>query len=100
MPKVFVSYSHDSPEHKTRVAAFVSRLRGEEGVTVVWDYDMASKGGPDEGWPRWCERQIVECEFVLACCTGDYRDRFNGDQPPDVGLGVAWEAHLIRRYLY
>jgi hypothetical protein len=100
MPKVFVSYSHDSEEHKKRVAAFVSRLRDKEGVSVVWDDDLARVGGPDEGWARWCERQIVECEFVLACCTGKYRERFNGEQPPAAGLGVAWEAHLIRQYLY
>src|SRR3954452_8805199 len=100
MPKVFVSYSHDSDEHKKQVAAFVSRLRGEEGISVVWDDDLAGIGGPDEGWDRWSERQIVECEFVLACCTGIYRERFNGEQPPDAGLGVAWEGHMIRQYLY
>src|SRR3954468_12606651 len=100
MPKVFVSYSHDSAEHKKRVAALVSRLRGEEGVSVVWDDDLASVGGPDEGWDMWSERQIVECEFVLACCTGKYRERFNGQLPPGAGLGVAWEARFIRQYLY
>jgi len=99
MPKVFVSYSHDTDTHGQRVAALVSRLRGEEGVSVVWDEDLASVGGPDEGWPRWCERQIQECEFVLACCTGIYRERFDGEAPPDAGLGVAWEAHRIRDYL-
>src|SRR4051794_22162116 len=99
MPKVFVSYSHDSAEHKQRVAALVSRLRND-GVSVVWDATVASEGGPNEGWDRWSERQIVECEFVVACCTGVYRERFNGEQPPDAGLGVAWEAHMIRQYLY
>jgi hypothetical protein len=100
MPKVFVSYSHDSDTHRERVAAFVSRLRREEGISVVWDDDSASVGGPNEGWSRWCERQIIECEFVLACCTEMYCERFDGEQPVDTGKGVAWEAHLIRKYLY
>src|SRR3954451_17992516 len=84
MPKVFVSYSHDSDLHRKRVADFVSRLRNAD-ISVVWDDDVASVGGPDEGWDRWSERQIVECDFVLACCTGLYRERFNGEQPPDAG---------------
>ena len=33
--RVFVSYSHDSDEHKARVRAFVVRLRGE-GIVVVY----------------------------------------------------------------
>ena len=63
--RVFVSYSHDSDAHKARVRAFVARLRGE-GHSVVYDEDVAKVGGPDEGWPRWCERQIVE----LRLCAG------------------------------
>jgi hypothetical protein len=61
MPKVFVSYSHDSDVHKARVKDFVSRLRSQD-IRVVCDEDIAKIGGPDEGWPRWCERQIVESD--------------------------------------
>ena len=28
MPKVFISYSHDSPEHSARVLEFANALRG------------------------------------------------------------------------
>jgi hypothetical protein len=93
-PKVFVSYSQDDEPHNVRVAEFVRRLRGE-GIDVVYDEDLAKRGGPDEGWPRWCERQIVECDYVLACCTALFHERF--DAPP--GSGVAWEAQSIRQYL-
>jgi hypothetical protein len=99
MSKVFVSYSHDSETHKGRVAEFVARLRGE-GIDVVYDQDLAKVGGPDEGWPRWCERQIVESDYVLACCTAMFHERFEGKQPTGVGHGVAWEASSIRQYLY
>jgi hypothetical protein len=94
-PKVFVSYSHDSDAHKARVAEFVTRLRGE-GLDVVYDEDLAKVGGPNEGWPRWCERQIVECDYVLACCTPLFRERFDGAP----GSGVGWEALSVRQYLY
>lgn len=99
MPKVFVSYSHDSDAHKARVAAFVARLRGE-GIVVVHDDDVQKVGGPDEGWPRWCERQIVECDYVLACCTPLFHQRFDEVQAATGGRGVAWEAYSIRQYLY
>jgi hypothetical protein len=95
MPKVFVSYSHDSDAHRTRVAEFVARLRGE-GIDVVYDEDLARIGGPDEGWSYWCERQIVECDYVLACCTPLFHRRFDGEP----GSGVGWEALPIRQYLY
>jgi hypothetical protein len=98
-PKVFVSYSHDSPAHKQRVREFVSCLRGQ-GVTVVFDEDVARTGGPDDGWPWWCERQIVESDYVLACCTAMFHERFDGPQQPDTGQGTAWEAQMIRQYLY
>jgi hypothetical protein len=97
--RVFVSYSHDSDEHKARVMAFVARLRGE-GIAVVYDEDVARVGGPDEGWPRWCERQIVESDYVLACCTAMFNERFEGKQQEGEGNGVAWEAVSIRQYLY
>jgi hypothetical protein len=98
-PKVFVSYSHDSDAHKTRVAEFVARLR-DQGIAVVYDADVANVGGPPEGWPRWCERQIVQCDYVLACCTAMFHQRFEGEQQEGAGLRVAWEAVSIRQHLY
>jgi hypothetical protein len=53
MPRVFISYSHDSDEHKAKVRAFAKRLRGD-AIDLVLDEDK-EPGGPDEGWPAWCE---------------------------------------------
>jgi hypothetical protein len=91
--KVFVSYSHDSDEHQSRVATFVARLRGH-GIVVVYDEDVASGGGPDEGWPRWCERQIVESDYVLACCTAMFYERFEGKQEKVEGEWRGLGGHL------
>jgi SEFIR domain len=49
-PKVFISYSHDSPEHEKRVLELAERLRAD-GVDAQLDQYVA--GAPYEGWPRW-----------------------------------------------
>jgi len=64
-PKVFISYTHDSPEHIDRVLSLANRLR-VEGVDCQLDQYEQS---PPEGWPRWMERQIEWADFVLVVCT-------------------------------
>lgn len=98
MPRVFISYSHDSEEQKARVAALAGRLRAD-GITIVIDSDQLP-GGPDEGWPQWSERQVKEADLVLVACTHIYSQRYDGNQPPGNGLGVVCEAGAIRQYLY
>jgi hypothetical protein len=98
LPRVFISYSHDSEEHKARVASLAQRLRAA-GLNVVLDSDKLP-GGPTEGWPLWSERQVKEADFVLVACTLVYSERYEGNQPPGVGLGAIWEAGAIRQFLY
>lgn len=98
MPRVFISYSHDTEEHKARVASLAQRLR-DDGLTVVLDGDMLP-GGPAEGWPLWSERQVTETDFVLVACTLIYSQRYEGNQPPGEGLGAVCEARAIRQFLY
>jgi SEFIR domain len=52
--RVFISYSHDSPEHKDRILALSDRLR-QAGIDCSIDQYEQS---PAKGWPRWCERQV------------------------------------------
>lgn len=98
MLRVFISYSHDSEEHASRVAALVQQLR-DDGVTIVLDRDMLP-GGPAEGWPQWSERQVKEADIVLVACTGIYSERYEGNQPPGQGLGAVCEAGAIRQFIY
>jgi tetratricopeptide (TPR) repeat protein len=95
-PKVFISYSHDSPEHKDRVLALSNRLR-EEGVDCSIDQ---YKQSPEEGWPLWCERQVLQSNFVLVACTETYLRRFQGKEVPRKKLGGTWEGHIITQELY
>ena len=97
MLPVFISYSHDSDAHRQRVLAFAERLRGD-GVKVVIDRDHP--GGPDEGWPKWCEDQIKRGGRILMVCTETYRRRYDQQEAPGTGLGVIYEADSIRTLLW
>ncbi len=95
-PRVFLSYSHDSPEHMDRVLELANRLR-REGVDARLDQYEVS---PPEGWPSWSSHQIEAADFALAICTESYRQRFAGNTPEGVGKGVKWEGAFIGQSLY
>ncbi len=95
-PKIFLSYSHDSPEHMDRVLDLCDRLRAD-GVDAWLDqYETA----PAEGWPRWCARRVAEADFVLVVCTEVYERRFRGEEAPGEGLGARWEGYVVVQELY
>jgi SEFIR domain-containing protein len=95
-PKVLISYSHDSPEHEQRVLELADRLRGDGVDCMIDQYILV----PEEGWPRWMDKQIRNAEFVLMVCTETYYQRVMGEEQPGKGLGVRWEGHLIYGEIY
>ena len=95
-PKVFISYSHDTVEHQERVLGLADRLRADGIDAEIDQYNAA----PPEGWPLWCERQIDAADVVLMVCTETYHRRVSGDEERGKGLGVVWEARIIRQLLY
>ena len=95
-PIVFISYSHDSPEHSDRVLALSDHLRAD-GIDCILDQYEDS---PPEGFPRWMDRHIRSADFVLMICTPTYYRRVMGDEDPDKGHGAAWESTLIYQYIY
>src|SRR2546421_4925168 len=95
MPRVFISYSHDSNAH---VADLAARLRAS-GVQVTVDSDTGP-GGPSEGWEAWSEAQVKDADRVLIACTETYCRRYELKEDPGVGLGAVWEARAIRQLLY
>ncbi|HQR52129.1 MAG TPA: toll/interleukin-1 receptor domain-containing protein [Burkholderiales bacterium] len=92
---VFISYSHDSEEHGNRVRGLNASL-SRDGCECHLDVFKDT----DEDWPTWMTRQLVEADFVLCVVTETYERRFRDNELPDQGLGVGWEAGLIRRLLY
>ncbi|MBV8315103.1 MAG: TIR domain-containing protein [Planctomycetaceae bacterium] len=93
----FLSYSHDSDDHAERVAELADALR-TNGIDVILDQYVHP--APDEGWPRWMERNLDAADFVLMVCTATYLRRVMGEEKLDHGLGVRWEGKLIYNRIY
>lgn len=98
LPKVFISYSHDSTAHSARVLAFAMALR-DHGIDVGLDQFHTEE---IIDWPRWCNEQTSrDCsDFVLCICTAEYHRRIEGNVPPERGKGVYWEASLLDDDIY
>ena len=93
---VFISYTHDGPDHSGVVLALSNRLRSE-GIDCVLDqYEPA----PPEGWPQWMDREIKKAKFVLLICTMAYYRRVMGEEELGIGLGISWEGNLIYNHIY
>ena len=97
MIRVFMSYSHESLEHKKRVLELAIRLR-KDGVDAR--LDQFESPYPDDGWPTWSSRQIVSSSYVLAVCTERYYSSFMGLSEFGKGRGVRWEGKIIQNVLY
>lgn len=96
VPRVFVSYSHESDEHTKRCVELTVRLR-QDGIEAWIDQFEDS---PDVGWARWTQEQLEGACFVLVVCTATYRLRFEGQSAPGTGQGVNWEGFLTQQILY
>jgi hypothetical protein len=85
-PKVFVSYSHDSPEHKQWVLDFATQLV-HHGVDVGLDqWEL----GPGDDLPHFMETHLAVAERVLMICTGPYVEKANTGRG-----GVGYEKMII-----
>jgi hypothetical protein len=94
--KVLISYAHENDEHRRRVALFAELLT-EAGIDVLIDQIAA---GERQDWASWTLARIGEAERVLIIASPEYRRRFEGTGPPDVGRGVQFEGLLIRDEIY
>ncbi len=70
-PKVFISYSWDSEEHKIWVKEFSTKLR-TDGIDVSLDQ---WKVVPGDQMPAFMEKEIRDNDFVLIICTPKYKTK-------------------------
>ncbi|HUT69511.1 MAG TPA: toll/interleukin-1 receptor domain-containing protein [Desulfatiglandales bacterium] len=85
-PVVFISYSHDSAEHKAWVLDFATTLRNR-GVDAVLDqWDLR----PGDDLPHFMETQLSSCDFVLMICTEVYVEKANAGAG-----GVGYEKMIM-----
>ena len=86
IPKVFVSYSHDSQVHKKWVMDFATRLRnvGVDAILDQWDL------GPGDDLPHFMEKNLSSADRVIMVCTENYVKK------ADAGMGgVGYEKMIV-----
>lgn len=86
IPKVFISYSHDSQEHKKWVLDLATRLRnvGVDAILDQWDL------GPGDDIPHFMERNLAAADRVLMICTEKYVEKANAGTG-----GVGYEKMIV-----
>lgn len=95
-PKVFISYSHDSQEHKERILALADRLRADGIDSNIDQYEDS----PSEGWQRWMLNQVEASDYTLIVCSQQYERRFRGHEDVGKGKGATWEGGIVIQELY
>src|SRR4030042_6225139 len=90
---VFISYSHDSQEHRKRVLEEIANKLCYDNIDPVLDQYTEHK--PPRSWPTWMRHGIERADYVLVVCTQKYSDRFEGKTPKGQGQGAKWEGAII-----
>ena len=70
-PKVFISYSWDTKEHKEWVKAIAERLRGDGADVTLDQWHLV----PGDQLAEFMEKAVRESNYVLIVCTPRYKNR-------------------------
>jgi hypothetical protein len=99
--QVFISYRHESPEHARAVRRLAELLR-RAAIPVALDQFHLEEhpGGPDLGWPKWCEDCANQSACVLIIGSEGWFSAYEKTAAPGLGLGAATEADLFRQGLW
>ena len=90
IPKVFISYSHDSDEHREWVLRFSTKLR-QNGVDVILDrWDL----GAGDDMTLFMEKGVRDSDRVLVICTDAYVRKADAGEG-----GVGYERMIITAQL-
>lgn len=86
IPKVFISYSHDTQTHKKWVLDLATRLRntGIDAALDQWDLK------PGDDLPHFMEQNLANSDYILMVCTDNYVTKANSG----VG-GVGYEKMIV-----
>ena len=89
-PKVFISYSHDSSEHKQWVLKLGTKLL-DNGVDVILDQEGLGLG---TDLAQFMEVGVKDCDRVLVICTDNYVRKANNREG-----GVGYEIQIVTAQL-
>ncbi|WP_162604993.1 SEFIR domain-containing protein [Geomonas terrae] len=93
--KTFISYSHDTEDHKRLVLSFANQLR-KQGIDCNLDQYVES---PELGWIKWMEDELESSRYVLIICSEGYHEKWNNNESCS-GRGVKWEGAIISEEIY
>tara|TARA_B100000787_G_scaffold6173_1_gene4605 strand:+ start:194 stop:934 length:741 start_codon:yes stop_codon:yes gene_type:complete len=85
-PRVFISYSHDSVEHKKWVLDFATTLRNRGVDAIIDQWDLK----PGDDLPHFMETELAAAQYVLMICTSRYVDKANAGEG-----GVGYEKMIL-----
>jgi len=85
-PRVFISYSHDSAEHKGWVLNFATTLRHRDVDAILDQWDLK----PGDDLPHFMETEIAQSDYVVMVCTETYVKKANAGEG-----GVGYEKMII-----
>ncbi|WP_410611542.1 glycosyltransferase [Amycolatopsis sp. lyj-109] len=91
MPQVFISYAHDSSEHRAAVRDFWAFLRSC-GVDATLDW---AAGSERRDWALWAADQVQYADFVLVIASPGYKASAEAREE----RGTRFESQLIREFL-
>ncbi|EGR1568006.1 toll/interleukin-1 receptor domain-containing protein [Vibrio parahaemolyticus] len=85
-PRVFVSYSHDTLDHKKWVLDLATRLRhaGIDAIIDQWEL------GAGDDLPHFMETQLAKADRVIMVCTDNYVSKANKGAG-----GVGYEKMIV-----
>lgn len=85
-PRAFISYSHDSVEHKQWVLMLATKLRaaGVDAILDMWELE------PGADLPAFMEKNLVAADRVLMICTDNYVTKANAGTG-----GVGYEKMIV-----
>ena len=86
IPKVFISYSHDSLEHKKWTLDLATRLRSNGVESIIDQWSL----GPGDDLPHFMEQNLASADRVLMICTNNYVQKANTGAG-----GVGYEKMIV-----
>ncbi|RLK61754.1 SEFIR domain-containing protein [Actinokineospora cianjurensis] len=91
MPRAFVSYTHDSEEHKDLVLVLANALV-DNSIDVCLDRWHLER----QDWYTWAVREMNAADFVVVVASEVYRGVADGYATAAANLGMQCEAAILR----
>lgn len=86
IPKVFISYSHDTLEHKKWILELATRMRNNGIDATIDQWELK----PGDDLPHFMETHLASADKVIMVCTENYVAKANSGTG-----GVGYEKMII-----